>query len=98
VSLHLLALGLLERGEHARVRDLLAELERAAPQYLPGLLEVALLHAREGRRARATELMRSVLARAGALPADALVPGPEPLPARFYVTAARSFLGAEVPR
>ncbi|BDG02754.1 CheR family methyltransferase [Anaeromyxobacter oryzae] len=98
VSLHLRVLAHIERGDHAHARALLVELQRLAPQYLPGLLEGALLHAREGRRAHAVELMRSVLARARALPAEAPVPGPETLPASFYAAAARTFLGAEVRR
>lgn len=98
VSLHLRALALIDGGDHAGARAVLGELLRLAPQYLPGMLEGALLHAREGRRGHAAELMRSVLARAGALPAEAPVPGPEVLPARFYAAAARTFLGAEVRR
>ena len=95
---HVRALALIDRGEHARARALLAELERLAPEYLPGLLEIALLHAREGRRARAAELMRSVLDRARSLSAEAPVSGPETLPAAYYVAAARTFLGGEAHR
>ncbi|GAO01167.1 protein-glutamate O-methyltransferase CheR [Anaeromyxobacter sp. PSR-1] len=98
VSLHLRVLAQIERGDHAGARALLGDLRRAAPQYLPGLLEGALLCAREGRRAHALELMRSVLDRAQALPSEAPVAGPETLPARFYAAAARRFLGGEVPR
>lgn len=98
VTLHLRVLAQIERGDHAGARALLGDLRRAAPQYLPGLLEGALLHAREGRRAHALELMRSVLDRAQALPSEAPVAGPETLPARFYAAAARRFLGAEVSR
>jgi chemotaxis protein methyltransferase CheR len=98
VSLHLRILAHIERGDHASARALLGDLRRLAPQYLPGMLEGALLHAREGRRAHAVELMRSVLDHAEALPAEAPVQGPEILPASFYAQAARTFLGAEVRR
>jgi chemotaxis protein methyltransferase CheR len=98
VALHVRALAHIDRGEHVRARALLADLERLAPEYLPGLLEVALLHAREGRRGRAAELMRSVLGRARGLAPEAPVAGPETLPAGFYVTAARTYLGGEVHR
>jgi chemotaxis protein methyltransferase CheR len=98
VSLHVRALAHLDRGDHAGARALLVELVRVAPAYLPGALEGALLHAREGRRATAVELMRSVLERALSLPAEEPVPGPETLPARFYAAAAQSFLGSEVRR
>jgi chemotaxis protein methyltransferase CheR len=98
VRIHLQALAHIEGGEHALARALLEDLHRVAPEYLPGLLEVALLHAREGRRARAAGVMRAVLERAAALPADAPIAGPEALPASFYVATARTFLGAEVRR
>jgi chemotaxis protein methyltransferase CheR len=98
VALHLSALAHIERGEHARARALLIQLQRQAPSYLPGMLEEALMCAREGRRGNALELMRSILERALALPAEQPIPGPETLPASFYAAAAQSFLGAEVRR
>ena len=98
VSLHVRALAHLDRGDHARARALLAELVQLAPGYLPGVLEGALLHAREGRRGTAHELMRALLERALALPPEQPIPGPEILPARFYAAAAQSFLGSEVRR
>jgi len=98
VSLHLGALAHIERGDHARARAVLRELQRLAPGYLPGMLEGALLHAREGRRADAAALMRSVLQRARALPAEQPIAGPETLPASFYAATAQAFLGAEVRR
>jgi len=98
VPLHLRALAHIERGEHARARALLEQLQRLAPSYLPGMLEGALLCAREGRRGNALELMRSILERALALPAEQPIPGPETLPACFYASAAQTFLGAEVRR
>jgi chemotaxis protein methyltransferase CheR len=98
VSLHLRALSHIERGEHARARALLVEILEVAPGYLPGVLEGALLHAREGRRATAAELMRFVLSRALDLPAEQPIAGPEILPASFYAAAAQSFLGVEVQR
>jgi len=98
VSLHVRALAHLDRGDHARARALLAELVQLAPGYLPGVLEGALLHAREGRRGTAHDLMRALLERALALPPEQPIPGPEILPARFYAAAAQSFLGSEVRR
>ncbi len=98
VSLHLRALAHIERGDRAGARSLLLQLQRSAPSYLPGMLEGALLCAREGRRSNALELMRSILERALALPAELPIPGPETLPASFYAAAARSYLGAEARR
>ncbi len=98
VSLHLRALAHIERGDHAGARMLLVQLQRSAPGYLPGMLEGALLCAREGRRGNALELMRSILERALALPAELPIPGPETLPASFYAAAAQSYLGAEARR
>jgi hypothetical protein len=74
------------------------QLQRSAPSYLPGMLEGALLCAREGRRGNALELMRSILERALALPAELPIPGPETLPASFYAATAQSYLGAEARR
>ena len=98
VSLHLRALAHIERGDHTGARTLLLQLQRSAPSYLPGMLEGALLCAREGRRGNALELMRSILERALALPAELPIPGPETLPASFYAAAAQSYLGAEARR
>lgn len=98
VSVHLRVLAHLDRGERNAARALLHELQQRAPEYLPAMLEQALLDAREGRRAPAIAAMRSVLDRAQGLPGDAPVSGPEVLPASFYAAAARSFLGQEFPR
>ena len=92
ISLHLRALLQLERGELEAAERTLQALLAASPGYLPGLLERALLHQRRGEPAAATQLIREVHRRASALPADQLVPGPEPLQARFYVESAEAFL------
>ena len=92
VALHLRALVHVERGNHPAAARALAELVREAPDYVPGLLERALLHARLGERAAATSLMREVLRRSAALPGDQLVAAPEPLPASFFVQSAEAFL------
>ncbi|HEY3444842.1 MAG TPA: CheR family methyltransferase [Myxococcales bacterium] len=98
VATHVRALGLLERGERVAAERLLADLRAAAPGYVPGLLESALLCAREGRKSAAVALMREVLERTFALPGDDTLDGPEPLPAGFYASAARAFLDAELRR
>jgi hypothetical protein len=41
---------------------------------------------------RACELMREVIRFASTLPPDAIVGGPESLPAGFYLNSARAFL------
>ena len=86
------AYNIAQSTEKRRFRVLLTDLCRKAPDYLPGLLERALLHIRNGERSAATQLMRQVLKRAASLPADELVAGPEPLPAGFYSTSAEAFL------
>ena len=94
VALHLRALVHVERSNHPAAAQALSELVREAPDYVPGLLERALLHVRLGERAAATALMREVLRRTSALPADAVLAAPEPLPASFFVQSAEAFLRA----
>ena len=93
VAVHLRALVQVERGERKLAESALAELVRLVPDYLPGILERALLHARQGERTAAAALMREVLRRTTGLPPDDLLPGPEPLPVRFYRDSAQSWLG-----
>ncbi len=97
VALHLKALVLIERGDKAVAEQTLSELTARVPDYVPGLLERALLHVRLGQRNAAVTLMREVLRRTDKLPPDALLPGPEPLPVSFYRDSAQTFLrrGAE---
>ena len=59
---------------------------------MPGILERALLHVRQGERSAAASLMREVLRRTEKLPADEMLPGPEPLPVSFYRDSAETFL------
>jgi hypothetical protein len=92
IALHVKALAHVDRNEQEAATDTLSQLVREVPDYLPGLLERALLHVRQGERLAATKLMREVLRRAAALPAGAMVAGPEPLPAQFFVRSAEDFL------
>jgi chemotaxis protein methyltransferase CheR len=92
VALHLRALVHIERGEKLVAEKALAELSQAAPDYVPGILERALLHGRTGERSQASMLMREVLRRIEKLPEDEMLAGPEPLPVRFYRESAETFL------
>jgi len=92
VELHVRALGHIERGHRIHAEQDLAELRRRAPGYLPGLLELSLMHLRNGRRGPAEALMREILDRAEGRPDDEPCPGPEPLPVSYYRTAARALL------
>jgi len=92
VALHVRALVHIERGEKAVAQRALAELGASVPDYVPGILERALLHVRQGERAAAAQLMREVLQRTEKLPLDDELPGPEPLPVRFYRESASTFL------
>ena len=89
---HLEALEHIEQGDVPRATLMLEALVRQFPDYLPGLLELALLRERNGARAAAYPLMRAVHARAAKLPPDQLVEGPECLPARFYKASADAYL------
>jgi chemotaxis protein methyltransferase CheR len=92
VALHLRALVHIERGEKAVAQRALTDLCAQVPDYVPGILERALLHVRQGERAAAAQLMREVLRRTERLPLDEELPGPEPLPVRFYRESATTFL------
>jgi len=94
MALHLRALTLLEREDLAGAEALLTRLLSCAPDYLPGLLELALLHDRKGSRAAATRLMREILARTASMPREQRVPGPEELAIGYLQASARAYLGA----
>src|SRR5205085_3543553 len=79
VAVHVRALVAIERGDRQHARAALEELYARVPEYVPGILERALLHVRRGERSAAASLMREVLRRTDGMPADEMVPGPEPL-------------------
>ncbi|XXF76859.1 CheR family methyltransferase [Myxococcaceae bacterium GXIMD 01537] len=90
--LHLEALERIEHGDVSGAGSLLETLVKQAPEYLPGLLELALLRVRAGARDEAYPLMRALYTRAAKLPPDQLIDGPEALPARFYRASADAYL------
>jgi chemotaxis protein methyltransferase CheR len=92
VALHLRALVHIERGDRKVAEKELNDLARKVPDYVPGILERALLHVRMGEKSAATTLMREVLKRTEKLPEGELLPGPEPLPVSFYRDSAQTFL------
>ncbi len=92
VKRHLEALERIEHGDVAGATALLEKLLKQVPDYLPGLLELALLRVRSGARDSAFPLMRAVYSRAAQLPPDQLIDGPEALPARFYRASADAYL------
>jgi hypothetical protein len=92
IAIHLRALVSIERGERRTAKAALEELSLRVPDYLPRILERALMHIRQGERVAATQLMRDVLRRTEKMAAGDLVPGPEPLPVEFYRSSAEQFL------
>jgi hypothetical protein len=93
VGLHVVALRLIEGGDIANARRILDDLCASSPDYVPGLVERALLLARQGELGIATSVMRDVVARTDRIDTEQILPGPEPLPVGFYRGAAQSFLG-----
>ncbi|KFE64289.1 CheR family methyltransferase [Hyalangium minutum] len=91
-QLHLVALEHIEQGQMIQATLVLESLVKQYPDYLPGLLELALLRERSGSRSAAYPLMRAVHDRAAVLPPDQIVEGPESLPARFYKASADAYL------
>lgn len=92
IALHRSALLWIELGGRASAERVLADLNTRHPDYLPGILERALVSVRKGEHATAEKWMKEVLSHAEALPADQIVIGLEPLPATFYRDAARAYL------
>jgi len=92
IALHRSALTWIELGSRGSAEKVLADLNRRHPDYLPGILERALVHVRKGELATAEAWMTDVLRRAEALPAESIVRGLEPLPAAFYRDVARAYL------
>jgi chemotaxis methyl-accepting protein methylase len=92
VAQHVKALGLIERGEANAALNLLRDLYRSTPDYLPALLELALLHTRHGQRGAATALMQELVRRTDDVPLEQAVPGPEELPISYYRATAEAFL------
>jgi hypothetical protein len=93
IALHLVALRYIERGDEKKALEGLTEMSRLYADYLPGVLENALFQARRGHRQKAIELMTSILERASSMAADLDIPGPEILPASYYVASAEAYLG-----
>ncbi|HEX8823708.1 MAG TPA: CheR family methyltransferase [Archangium sp.] len=92
VHLHLEALQRIESGDETGAASTLEKLLEQFRDYLPGMLELALLRERAGAREAAFALMHTVRDIAARLPPDLTVKGPEPLPARFYRASADAFL------
>ncbi|HZH02964.1 MAG TPA: CheR family methyltransferase [Myxococcaceae bacterium] len=97
VELHLQALALLEADDVVEARTVLGRLESSAPDYLPGLLELALLDLKSGNAHRAVTRMQRLLRESWALDTDALVNGPEALPVAYYRATAEAFLSGREP-
>jgi chemotaxis protein methyltransferase CheR len=92
VKLHTEALQRIEGGDEAGAATILEKLLQQFRDYLPGMLELALLRERAGSREAAFALMHTVRDNAARLPPDLIIEGPEPLPARFYRASADAFL------
>ncbi|HEX8433594.1 CheR family methyltransferase [Archangium sp.] len=92
VRLHLEALQSIEGGDAAGAASTLEKLLEQFRDYIPGMLELALLRERAGAREAAFALMHTVRDIAARLPPDLIIQGPEPLPARFYRASADAFL------
>ncbi len=92
VHLHLDALQHIEGGDEASAATILEKLLAQFRDYMPGMLELALLRERAGAREAAFALMHTVRDIATRLPPDQIIEGPEPLSARFYKASADAFL------
>jgi chemotaxis protein methyltransferase CheR len=98
VVAHERALGLIDAGDRRGAARLLEELLALAPDYVPGLFEVALLHRHAGHEERAVESMRGLLRRIESFPDDTLLGGPHDLTVHYYRVAAGAFLGTRTGR
>jgi chemotaxis methyl-accepting protein methylase len=94
-ALHRSALLWLENGGRGSAEKALAELTRAFPDYVPGIMERALAHMRKGDAEGAKYWMTEVMKRVEGLPDDQIVEGLEDLPVAFYRDTAHTYLGRE---
>lgn len=90
---HLRALSAIEQNDFTRAQSLLDALCQRAPDYLPGLFELAVLSARRNHRSRAELLMRELLRKTEKRDPHDPVPGPEELTIAYYRVAAEAYLG-----
>jgi chemotaxis protein methyltransferase CheR len=95
---HLRALACIEAGLHDDAARWLDALRRGAPDYLPAVLEEALLYVRLGDDARATRGMHEVIARTEGRDASDAVQGPETLTVAYYRNAANAFFASRTKR
>ncbi len=79
IALHRSALVWIELGGRGSAQQVLADLNRRFPDYLPGILERSLVHVRKGEHDVAETWMREVKRRAEAMPHDVVVLGLEAL-------------------
>jgi chemotaxis methyl-accepting protein methylase len=92
LALHRRALMWIETGGRGSADKALAELNRAYPDYVPGILERALAHARNGDTQTAARWMTEVMTRIEGLPDDQIIAGLEELPVAFFRETARTYL------
>ena len=94
VALHLHALALIERADIDGADRMLRDLAAQRPDYLPALLERALLHLRSGEVLSGKHLMRDLLARTQQRADDEILAAPEPMTVAFVRASARAALEA----
>jgi hypothetical protein len=90
---HVRALEAIDNGRHDVAEDILVDLHRSTPDYVPGIFELALLHVRSSRADQASALMRELLRKTEQLAPDDSLPGPEELTVSYYRIAAEAYLG-----
>jgi len=93
VALHLRALALIETDDTDGADELLDNLVRRVPDYLPARLERALLHLRLGERSSGQRLMREVLEGCRARAPDEVLAAPAPMTVAFVLASAQASLG-----
>jgi chemotaxis protein methyltransferase CheR len=98
LALHKNVLTWIEIGGRGSAEKALAELNRAYPDYVPGILERALAHVRKGDAAGAAKWMTEVVMRVEGKPDDEIVAGLEELPVAFYRETARTYLERDAKR
>lgn len=91
-SAHLAALELAEGGDEARALEKFFELRVKAPDYLPGLFDLALALSRKGAKREAAATLESLLDAARGRDLEEVVDAPEPVSLIFYVSSAQTFL------
>jgi len=89
---HVVILEQIESGRRPRALRRLKSMRQRWPDYLPAMLEEALLESGQGNTKAARKLMQGILMMTDDRPVLEIVKGPEDLPVKYFRMAAAAYL------